>query len=323
MVDIIRGEIVKSDITSRARGGTELMAEGMVKHLDLDLLSKVHIIHSRIRNLDNDLPKILVCHDLAQDPEVEKLADPEYRKQFAKIVFVSNWQLQQYNMISGIPYRETAVLHNAIDPINVTKKDYNGTINLIFSTTPHRGLAILVPVFERLLEVVPNIHLHVYSSFSIYGWKERDAQYEELFQRCRDNPHITYHGAVPNEEVREALKDTHIFAYPSIWPETSCIAAIEAMSAGNIVVAPNYAALPETVSKYGVMYGWSEDPNEHAQRFANELMSTINLLRSGNNLDPMIQHQMAFYRSFYSWEQRKHEWNGLLKQVIDKNAKSV
>ena len=41
---------------------------------------------------------------------------------------------------------------------------------------------------------------------------------------------MTYHGFKPNDVVRKALSEAHIFAYPSIWVETSCISAIEAMS---------------------------------------------------------------------------------------------
>lgn len=312
MVDIINSEIVKYDMTRNARGGTELQAEYMVKNVSKDVLDHFQIIHSRVRNL-TDKKKILVLHDLANDPEVENITDPEWRKQFSKLVFVSNWQLQQYNMICGVPYQETQVLENAIDPIDISEKPDSSTIHIIYHTTPHRGLGILVPVFDKLTEYFDNIHLHVYSSFSIYGWEERDQQYQGLFDQCKNHPKITYYGAVSNEEVREALKGTHIFAYPSIWAETSCIAAIEAMSAGNIVVCPNYAALPETTGGFAWMYGWAEDINTHANRFAAQLYNAIQTVNHTNGkMSDMLHYQKQWADFRYNWKTRAMQWEALL-----------
>ena len=93
-----------------------------------------------------------------------------------------------------------------------------------------------------------NVHLDVFSSFNAYGWAERDEPYQELFDKIEAHPQMTYHGFKPNNIVRNALQKAHIFAYPSIWMETSCIALMEAMSAGLMCVHPNLAALPETAA---------------------------------------------------------------------------
>jgi glycosyltransferase involved in cell wall biosynthesis len=266
--------------------------------------------------LDPDKKKILWLHDLPHDPESEHLKDPELRKRFSKIVAVSDWQMQMYNIISGVPYAESFVIKNAIDPIPVEKKEYNGTVNLIYHTTPHRGLEILIPVFEELSRIHDNIHLDVYSSFSIYGWEERDRQYQQLFDRCRAHPKITYHGAVPNEEIRTALVKSHIFAYPSIWPETSCLAAIEAMSAMNLVVCPNFAALSETCSNFAMMYQFNENKNLHAVQFAHTLDIAIKtVIQNRGTTYPYLDFQKQYFDYFYSWEKRKGEWLALLNSL--------
>jgi glycosyltransferase involved in cell wall biosynthesis len=224
--------------------------------------------------------------------------------------------MQLYNLISNVPYSDCIVIKNAIDPIPIQKKEYNGTINLIYHTTPHRGLEILVPVFEELCKLHDNIHLDVYSSFEIYGWKDRDVQYQELFDRCRAHEKISYHGSVSNEEIREALVRSHIFAYPSIWPETSCLAVIEAMSAKNIVVCPNYAALPETCSNFAMMYPYTENKNAHAVQFAHTLNNAIESIKNNiDGLDPYLDFQKQFFDYFYSWSKRKLEWENLLKSI--------
>lgn len=308
--------IERNELNARARGGTELMQERLVKYVPSDLLNKFQIIPSRVRDLDPDKKKILWLHDLPNDPESEHLKEADSRKRFDKIVCVSNWQMQLYNMVLGVPYGDCIVLKNAIEPISVPKKEYDGTVRLIYHTTPHRGLDILVPVFERLCEVYDNIHLDVYSSFGVYGWEERDAPYRPLFDRCKAHPHITYHGAVSNEEVREALVKSHIFAYPSTWPETSCIAAIEAMSAMNLVVCPNFAALPETCANFAMMYPYQENKDRHAIQFAHTLNNAIKSIIDGNGLEnPYMRFQKQYFDHFYGMETRAQEWTNLLKVI--------
>ena len=305
-----------NELNKNARGGTELMQERLHKSIPEELLNKFQIIPSRVRDLDPDKKKILWLHDLPHDPESEHLKDPELRKRFSKIVAVSDWQMQMYNIISGVPYAESFVIKNAIDPIPVEKKEYNGTVNLIYHTTPHRGLEILIPVFEELSRIHDNIHLDVYSSFSIYGWEERDKQYQQLFDRCRAHPKITYHGAVPNEEIRQALVKSHIFAYPSIWPETSCLAAIEAMSAMNLVVCPNFAALAETCSNFAMMYQFNENKNLHAVQFAHTLDIAIKtVIQNRGTTYPYLDFQKQYFDYFYSWDKRKGEWLALLNSL--------
>ena len=95
-------------------------------------------------------------------------------------------------------------------------------MRLIYHTTPHRGLDVLMRAFAKIYERYEGkVHLDVYSSFAVYGWKQRDAPFEHLFETCRRHAGCTYHGAVSNGEVREALTRAHVFAYPSTWMEKS------------------------------------------------------------------------------------------------------
>lgn len=308
----------KNELSRNAHGGTELMLQRLHETLDQDLLSKFQIIPSRVREIDKNKIPILWLHDLPNDPESARLNNPEYRKQFGKIIMVSNWQMQMYNLIHNIPYSECMVINNAIYPFEAHHKpDVHEQINLIYHTTPHRGLALLVPVFERLLEFHDNIHLDVYSSFNAYGWPERDKPYEELFHKCKNHPNITYHGFQPNDVIREALKKSHIFAYPCIWPETSCIAAIEAMSSANIIVAPNYAGLTDTCNRWMASYQWAENPSEHASRFLGVLSDAITNIRADpTTYSNYINAQKGYADTFYNWNSVSQIWQQTLKDML-------
>lgn len=278
MASIVNGKFLRDDMTSKAMGGTELLAHRLVDNVPKKYLRDFQIHLSRTTDKDKTKRQVLWCHDLAKDPAVKHLANGGW-KQYEKIIFVSRWQQKTYNSWLGVPYDHGVVIENAIEPIPFKEKTY-GTIRLIYTSTPHRGLEILYPVFEALSERYSNIVLDVFSSFELYGWSQRDKLYEKLFDRLKSHPRIQYHGAQSNQKVREALQKSHIFAYPSIWPETSCLCLIEAMSAGNICVHSNLAALPETSMGLTNMYQIDDDVNKHAQIFANQLVHAIEHIES-------------------------------------------
>lgn len=304
-----------------ALGGTEMIRENLLKRIDPNILKHFNIIHSRVRNISEEKKNILVLHDTWNDPEVQHLREEEKRKRFSKLVFVSNYQFQTYHLAHSIPYKESMVLHNAIDPIEDHEKNREGPLRLIYHTTPHRGLELLVPAFEALYEKHKDkIHLDVYSSFKIYGWPHRDEPYEKVFDRCNDHPGITYHGVVSNDKIREALKNAHIFAYPNIWPETSCISMMEAMSAKCCVICPNHAALAETCANFAVMYQFHEDVNIHANLFARILDVVINNYWEDNHMSK-LKFQKIYSDNFYSWDSRIPEWEVFLKTLISNDHK--
>ena len=311
--------VTTDELSKGAMGGTEMMKYGLYERLDPEIRDKVQIICSRVRDVDEERPTILWLHDMFNDPESNHLADPEKRERFDKLVFVSNFQKTQYELAYGIPPSDSVILKNCIDPIESHVKPSDGEINLIYHTTPHRGLDLLVPVFIELCNHYDNITLDVYSSFEIYGWGQRDADYEHLFQACRDHPKINYHGFQPNEVVREALKKAHIFAYPSIWPETSCIAVMEAMSAGCAVVCPDFAALPETTAGFAITYGMNQDHSVHANIFVQVLASAIEKIGSPE-LQSRLDFQKTYADAFYNWNSRTVQWEGLIASILQSKA---
>tara|TARA_B100000035_G_C21015882_1_gene561804 strand:+ start:396 stop:1505 length:1110 start_codon:yes stop_codon:yes gene_type:complete len=324
IVDVSGAAIETNETNKNSKGGTELMMERLYDCVDSNLLSQFQIIPSRVRELDDTKKKILWLHDLPLDPESAHLKDGGWQK-FDKLVFVSHWQQQMYNAYLGVPYEAGVVLKNAIYPFEqeIDKPDPHEQLNIIYHTTPHRGLELLIPVFERVAEMYDNVHLDVFSSFNAYGWGERDEPYKDLFKAIEDHPKMTYHGFKPNDEVREALKKAHIFAYPSIWQETSCLALMEAMSAGVMNVHSNFAALFETGANWTYMYQFAENPQTHINTFGSCLIEAIELYLNKEKaplLQQRLQMQKVYADSFYGWDSRAVEWTGLLHSILDGNV---
>ena len=260
---IYKGVVKESELSANSKGGTEMMRARLLERVAPELLENVAIHFSRPREIPNDVKNILYCHDLAEDPENSILLDKGWDK-FAKIVFVSAWQRDQYIIRYNIPYSKCMVIPNAVEKRYEAEEKNTETIRFIYHTTPHRGLELVYPVIDALSKEYPNIHLDVYSSFAIYGWVQRDEPYNDLFKKIHEHPNMTYHGSVPNKQVLDALDKANIFLYPSIWKETSCIALIEAIKSGCVCIHPNFGALPETAANATIMYDYDEDASRHA-----------------------------------------------------------
>lgn len=304
----------ENEISLKSNGGTELLKRGLAQRLPAGLADDFQVICSRVRELDNEAIRVYWMHDLPNDPECNHLASDAGRSRFHKMVFCSNWQYQQAQTILGVPYDDNStVIENAVEPFKHTPKSFD-KIRLIYTSTPQRGLEILVPVFSELAKKYPNIHLDVFSSFEIYGWKERDEQYKPLYDIIRSHPQMTYHGFAPNATVREHLERAHILAYPSIWLETSCCALIEAMSAGLLCVHPNFGALPDTAGGTTFMYQGDRDFRVHAQRFYGALDQAIQVV----NLEA-VQNHIRFAKMYadqrFNWTKIAAQWTDLMKSL--------
>jgi len=302
-------------IAGNAMGGTEIMKNGLIERIDPELLDNFQIFVSRVHeDLSDKHVRILWLQDLAGDPASEHLKDGGWRN-FAKLIFSSHWQMRGFIEMYNIPWSKCMVIHNAINPLNLVEKPKD-KIKLIYTPTPHRGLDILYAVFNKLCEKHDNIELDVFSSFKLYGWEERDNPYTQLFESLEAHPKINYHGTQSNEVVRSALEQAHIFAYPSIWQETSCLCLMEAMSAGLACAHPNFGALPETASNWTFMYQWNEDKNSHAQMFYTVLDSIIGDIGT-DTMNSRLKNQKAYMDVFYSWDSRIAQWEAFLKSHVD------
>jgi glycosyltransferase involved in cell wall biosynthesis len=305
----------KHPMAVNSKGGTEQMMDTLYDRLPEDIRDMFQVVASRVdESMFDGRPRVLWLHDLWNDPQAEHLKSEQSRERFRKLVFVSHTQQHSFCQGLGIPYQEGLVLKNAIDPIEEHAKPTD-RINLIYHTTPHRGLDILVAAYEALsAEWGDKVHLNVYSSFKVYGWPQRDEEYKTLFDKIDAHPHMTNHGAVPNADIRQALKESHIFAYPSTWVETSCIAAIEAMSAGCQVVTSSLGALPETTGGFATMYGYVENKQFHANMFAGALKQAVDNHESFINTNKAnVQKNWTDY--VYNWDIRVQEWENLLRQL--------
>ena len=112
----------------------------------------------------------------------------------------------------------------------------------------------------------------------IYGDKFDSAvgnSYKHIFDECKNTKNVNYLGFLENKKVLELLSSTHFFTHPSIWPETSCVSAIESRAAGCNIITTNLGAMYETCAPFGTFVNFDRNFEILEKRYRKVLLNSI------------------------------------------------
>lgn len=301
------------------KGGTEILKEQLLAQLPEESLDGINLIGSICHPslVKEDKINILWQHLSYDQPNVRLMQDRKFVDSIDYFIYVSHWQYNRFREIYKIPEYKSFVIKNATHTFDIVEKQKDNKIKLLYTSTPWRGLAVLIKSIEILNKTREDFEVDIYSSTKIYGSKfdenEKD-KFEVLFDKCKNTPNVNYLGYADNDSVRAAVQRAHIYAYPSIFEETSCLAVIEAMSAGCHVVTTNYGALPETCGEFATMIEFDSSGQNLIERYAETLNSVIDNYKNNLYKDD-LEMQIKYYNKNYSWETRIQEWKNFLNYV--------
>lgn len=301
------------DTFNKPNGGTELMFDELMRRLPMNYQEEFSIFNY-LPYADFNKPTIYWNQLSYDQAAIQFLNEPEWIEKIDQFIFVSHWQAEKFRQLFNIPGYKTHVFKNASLGVKPREHGVREKVRLCYTSTPWRGLEILLKAWEILKP--ENAELHVFSSCKIYGeeFAKTDFQYEHLYNKCNELPGVVYRGSIPNEELRNELHEFDILAYPNTFEETSCISVIEALCAGLRVVTSNLGALPETTEGWARLYPYLANPDLHAEAFAKILGDEIELIRE-NKLQEHLTNQVNTYTSRWGWDYRITEWINLLSLI--------
>jgi len=273
-------------------------------------------------------PLVLWTGHAHDQPAVQTLCDPACLDMWTRVVCVSDWQKSMYHEQLGVPLGKLEVARNAIAPaferLFCDETDLirakAPAMRLAYTSTPFRGLEILLACFPAIRKLHPDCRLDVFSSMQVYGQSGDKDRYQSLYNRCRATDGIDYRGSVPQPALAKELTATPIFAYPNTFAETSCIAVMEALAAGLLVVTSDLGGLSETCG------GWARlippiGPGRTAEDFAMDYARTLDqAIRDwksdqGGIVRKRFEQSQAI-NSTCTWDVRADEWIRLADQWL-------
>jgi len=304
----------------KPRGATEIQHELLEKHVGKELLSRVQICTSVPGKvpLDPNKVNILWQKNSYDQPNLQEFfSNKERHKEYDWYVFNSHWNYEKFRYFFDIPTDRSMVIKNGIAKFPKRKIYKKGQpIKILHHNTPWRGLNVLLRAMQEITD--PNITLDVYSSTQVYGKEfknQNDDQFKPLYEQAKQLPNVNYIGYKSNEYILEHMTDYDLYVYPSIFEETSCVSAMEALASGVHVITNNYGALYETCSEWPVYINYTEDYEQMALATAEAIKVAAKYLHE-DYIQNHLENQQRFYKRFYSWEKKGQEWESFLRGAI-------
>jgi glycosyltransferase involved in cell wall biosynthesis len=280
-----------------------------------------------LRELGVAKPLVLWAgHDVDQ-PAMKAIETSRERRAWTGFAFVSEWQLERFVDTFWVPRERARVMRNAIAPAFALRPPATPWFErgvppiLAYTSAPYRGLDVLLAAFPSIRKAIPGASLRIFSGLTSAHREIEDKQYAALYRLCITTDGVEYCGLLSQPALADALAETAALTYPSTFPETSCIAAMEAMAVGVMVLTTHLGALPETLAGFGCTIAPRKDPSDFARAYAAMVVAElVDIRRNPAEAAARRMQQIAFARCNYDWPARALEWQNWLLDMIDRQT---
>jgi glycosyltransferase involved in cell wall biosynthesis len=325
-VTLINGITTESESRGvRQRNLEALGAPGFSDSFDVGIVLNLACGHNLRRDLNVKIPLILWNQHAHDQDAIQKLSRSREQREWSAFAFVSDWQRGCFEKVFSLPSGKTNVMRNAVSPAfaKFLKVDpwfmTGGAPVLFYTSTPFRGLDVLLDCFPHIRQSVPDVRLRIFSSMQVYQVPAEADRYRELYETARNMAGVEYISSVSQTQLAQELVRMAALAYPSTFAETSCIAVTEAMAAGAAVYTTRLGALPETAGVHATMIDWQPDKTALASAFAELVIRALQEARENpQEAMALLAQRRAYIQENYLWPDRAREWDDWLAAVIDK-----
>jgi glycosyltransferase involved in cell wall biosynthesis len=147
------------------------------------------------------------------------------------------------------------------------------------------------------LENLPDAQL-VISTYTKFPLNKEEERVKTIINKYPDS--IKHLGQLNTEQLYSEMSSAEYWLYPSIYPETSCITALEMLMSEVICLYYPYAGLPYTIQEHGIQIQRGNEVEKLIELSKNE--TTKAALRSSGKQ----------YAETCSWAERAKVWSKLL-----------
>jgi beta-1,4-mannosyl-glycoprotein beta-1,4-N-acetylglucosaminyltransferase len=218
----------------------------------------------------------------------------KWNKYIKGCICLTEWHKELYlNKYSQLQ-NKLHIINNGLDINSFKQVGHKIKNKFIYSSRPERGLQVILQLWPQILNEIPDATLSV----ATYG-KFPSNDFEFMLKNIIDSfPSMHYLGNLNVSNLYEEMRTAEYWLYPTSWPETSCITALEMLMSEVICLYYPVAGLINTVGDYGIQI-----------EQGNEVDTIINLTEKKTGL---LRKNGKNYALSCSWENRAINWIKLL-----------
>ncbi len=223
-----------------------------------------------------DIKARLKCVDLHDTPVGHVTISDTSIKNVDLFFFKSKYQTEY----GDVPQEKIVIAPNGIVPDHFAGVDVErNPLKVIFGSSADRGLDVLCDIWPKVKEAVPQAEL-VWA----YGWNTFDTFHTNNPERMKwkwqtvrkmQLNGVKDLGRLSHEDLAKEMLSCGVWAYPTSFPEISCITAMKAQVAGLDCVTSGFAALQETVFKDEPEVERIDSKPEELEKFTQRLIEAL------------------------------------------------
>ena len=240
------------------------------------------------------------AHDTMLLPYGSNLSDNAILEKWSNYidgcVCQTKWHANEYEKRYSSLKDKIIIVNNGIDksafPLTSSstssrKKQPN---KFIYTSRTERGLTRVLELWPQILLVIPDAEL-VISTYTKFPLNKEEEQIKTIIDKYESIRHL---GQLNTEQLYKEMSTAEYWLYPTSWPETSCITALEMLMSEVICLYYPVAGLTDTMDNYGIQI-----------ERGNEIETLMKLTPQQND---EVRLKGKIYAESCSWENRASLW---------------
>lgn len=237
-----------------------------------------------------------------------------------RIIALSEWHKNNLINAHNLHSNHIIVSKNGIDlSLFENKNIKRNKLKCINASSPDRSWPILLNLWPRIKEQVPQAELHLYYGFK--NWKY-SAQFDQLQMDLINRLEaqikhmaplgVVYHDRINQEELANEFLSAGALLHPTWFTETFGITFANAQAAGVRIVSSSIAALNEIVAKRGTLIDGVWTDAEYQNKF---VAAAVQALLSDDNSDRENLKQYA--KDHFGLNELAKDWEKMFSNLIE------